>query len=254
MRIPLLFSLCALLLPLAAQAGAGLDPGVRQLIVTVAPGWNAPSGKLLALERTPEGTWTPKLGPIPVLLGKNGLAWGRGALGTGEAGLRKQERDARAPAGVFRIGTIYTYDAALPKGADYPFHTVTAADAWVDDPALPQYNRFVSVDSRNPPPWFEKEKMRHNDFAYRWLVEIRHNADPPVAGAGSAIFFHIRRGETRPTWGCTSMAEKDLVSLIRWLRADEQPCYALLPWQEYLRKWKAWELPSPETVQSIAPR
>ena len=254
MRFPSFFSLCALLLPLAAHGGAALDPGVRQLIVAVAPGWNASCAKLLALERTPSGTWTPALGPIPVLLGKNGLAWGRGALGSNERGLHKQERDARAPAGVFCVGTIYTYDAALPKGADYPFHTVTAADAWVDDPALPQYNRFVTVDPKNPPPWFEKEKMRHNDFAYRWLVEIRHNADPPVPGAGSAIFFHIRRGETRPTWGCTSMAEKDLVALIRWLRADEHPYYALLPWAEYGRKWKAWGLPNPETLESIAPK
>ncbi|MDD5349359.1 MAG: hypothetical protein PHQ12_04025 [Chthoniobacteraceae bacterium] len=258
MRFPLFVSLCALLSPLlppsAARAGAALDPEVRQLIVTVAPGWNAPSGKLLALERGPSGTWTPALGPIPVLLGKNGLAWGRGILGTHETGLHKQERDARAPAGVFRLGTIYTYDDALPKGADYPFHTVTTADAWVDDPALPQYNRFVTVNPQNPPPWFEKEKMRHNDFAYRWLVEIRHNADPPVPGAGSAIFFHIRRGATRPTWGCTSMAEKDLVSLIRWLRAAERPAYALLPWEEYRHKWAAWGLPSPETVASIAPK
>ena len=36
--------------------------------------------------------------------------------------------------------------------------------------------------------------MRSGDFAYHWLIEIRHNSDPPVPGAGSAIFFHIRRG------------------------------------------------------------
>ena len=57
--------------------------------------------------------------------------------------------------------------------------------------------------------------MRSGDFAYRWLVEIRHNADPPVPGYGSAIFFHIRRGPSRPSAGCTTMAEKNLVELIR---------------------------------------
>ena len=71
--------------------------------------------------------------------------------------------------------------------------------------------------------------MRHDDFAYRWLIEVRHNSDPPVAGDGSAIFFHIRRGVTRPTAGCTTMAEDDLVRVMKWLRANRKPCYALLP-------------------------
>ena len=53
-----------------------------------------------------------------MLYGKSGLAWGTGVLGNGEPGLRKTERDKRAPAGVFRIGTIYTYDRALPAGAN----------------------------------------------------------------------------------------------------------------------------------------
>jgi len=255
MRFPfvLLFSFCALV-PMAAPAADALDPSVRQLIVSVAPGWDATTGKLLALDRTPEGGWKPALGPLPVLFGKNGLAWGRGVLGTSEPGRHKVERDARAPAGVFRLGTIYTYDSALPRGADYPFHTVTTADAWVDDPTLPQYNRYVAVDLKNPPPWFEKQKMRHNDDAYRWLVEIRHNADPPVPGMGSAIFFHTRRGETRTTWGCTTMARENLVALIRWLRADAHPHYALLPWNEYQQKWKLWGLPDPETLRNIAPK
>ncbi|MEI6350522.1 MAG: L,D-transpeptidase family protein [Verrucomicrobiota bacterium] len=247
-----------LLLANGARAGGSASgavrPEVRQLLVGIAPDWDASTARLLGLERGADGVWKPTLGPIPVLLGKNGLAWGRGVLGTDEPGLHKAERDARAPAGVFQLGQIYTYDRTLPKGARYPFHTVTAADAWVDDPKLPDYNRFVTVDPKNPPPWFEKQKMRHNDFAYRWLVEVRHNADPPVAGMGSAIFFHIRRGETRPTWGCTSMAEPDLVSLIRWLRAEAQPHYALLPWDEYQRKWQAWGLPSPEAVGAIRPK
>src|SRR5438034_104609 len=83
------------------------------------------------------------------------------------------------------------------------------------------------------PDWNAKQKMRHNDFAYRWLVEIRHNSDPPVPGAGSAIFFHIRRGVDRPSAGCTTMAEPELVKLVSWLRASRRPCYVLLPAAEY---------------------
>ena len=90
--------------------------------------------------------------------------------------------------------------------------------------------------------------MRSGDFAYHWLIDIRHNADPPVPGAGSAIFFHIRRGENRPTTGCTTMAEPELVKIIAWLRATKQPCYALLPAAEYENKWRALNLPAADFV------
>jgi L,D-peptidoglycan transpeptidase YkuD (ErfK/YbiS/YcfS/YnhG family) len=218
----------------------------------VAADWDASTGKLQFFEKA-NGEWKASGPVIPVLYGKNGLVWGRGVYGTEEPGAHKQERDGRAPAGVFKIGTIYTYDPALPSGAKYPFHTVGAGDAWVDDITSANYNKFVTVDPTNPPPWFEKQKMRHGDFAYRWLVEIRHNSDPPVPNGGSAIFFHIRRGPTRKSAGCTTMAEDDLVKLIRWLRADKHPHYALLPRSEYEAKWKVWGLPSPQEAAAVMP-
>lgn len=253
-RATLPFVLCLLALIFFSTRGeghaAGLDASVQQLIVAVAPSWNSTTGKLQLFERDGKD-WKAVGEPWPVLYGPKGLAWGRGVYGTEEAGLRKVERDKRAPAGVFRIGKIYTYDSALPPGSDYPFHTVTKADAWVDDPSLPEYNRHVTVDLKNPPPWFEKQKMRHNDFAYRWLVEIRHNSDPPVSGEGSAIFFHQRRGPSRPSAGCTVMAQENLLHMIRWLRAERKPHYALLPKAEYAQKWKAWGLPSPERAAAL---
>jgi L,D-peptidoglycan transpeptidase YkuD (ErfK/YbiS/YcfS/YnhG family) len=251
MSIALRFSLLALTIVTSSAHAAGVPNDCTQLIVAVAPGWNSMAGKLARFEREPGGGWKLAGDFVPVLFGKSGLAWGRGIAGQDEAGLRKREHDGRAPAGIFRIGKIYTYDAALPAGADFPFHRVTAADAWLDDVASPDYNRFVTIaDPTHPPPWFAKEKMRRHDFAYRWLVEIRHNSDPPLPGAGSAIFFHIRRGETRPTAGCTTMAEHDLVTLITWLRSDRHPCYVLLPRAIYAEKMAAWNLPSLPSLTS----
>ena len=236
----------ALVFMLASSArAAGVPDDCSQLIVGIAPDWNSMRGHIQLFEQSGKSEWKPVGQSFPVLFGKNGLAWGSGLAGQGETGLRKEEHDGRAPAGVFHIGKIYTYDAQLPRSGDYPFHQVTTADAWVDDVKHPNYNRFVTIDDpANPPPWFQKAKMRHNDFAYRWLVEIRHNSDPPVPGAGSAIFFHIRRGIDRPTAGCTTMAEPDLVRMITWLRAARHPCYALLPSAVYEDKRKAWGLPS----------
>lgn len=224
--------------------------GCRQLIVSVAPDWNASSGLLQRFERA-DRSWKPAGEPWRVLYGRNGLAWGIGVRGQEQPGAKKVERDKRAPAGLFRLGKIYTYDTTLPAAADYPFRTVTTADAWIDDVKHPQYNQHVVVDPANRPAWFEKQKMRHNDFAYRWLIEIRHNSDPPAAGMGSAIFFHIRRGPQRPSAGCTTMAEADLIKLMRWLRADARPHYALLPKSEYARLWKEWGMPSPAEASAL---
>ena len=244
-----LMFLAAAALATSSGHAAGVPDDCTQLLVATAPNWSSTQGELRMFERTRGEEWVAKSEPIPVLFGKAGLAWGTGLAGQNENGPRKKERDKRAPAGVFRLGKIYTYDAQLPVGANYPFRQVTTADAWVDDPTLPDYNRFITIpDPSHPPPWFNKQEMRHNDFAYRWVIDIRHNSDPPVPGAGSAIFFHIRRGVTRATAGCTTMAEANLVRVIKWLRAAGHPCYALLPAREYGTKWQAWNLPAPTAV------
>ncbi len=244
------------LVALASGAASGREvvpPETTQLVVATAADWNADAGRMQLFERS-AGEWKAVSPAWTVLFGRAGLAWGRGLHppieGTAD-GPRKVERDRRAPAGLFRIGLIYTYDAALPAGADFPFHTVTAADAWVDDPKHPLYNRHVRVDPADPPGWFARQRMRLGDPPHRWLVEIRHNADPVVPGAGSAIFFHLWRGPARTSAGCTVMSQPDLLQLIRWLRADRHPCYLLLPQETYRRVWKAWGLPAPEPAAAL---
>ena len=248
-----MFRLLPLLLvvALATRAGA-IDAATTQLALSVAGGWNSSSGRMQLFERDGRG-WRAVAPPWRVLYGKNGLAWGRGEHSIPEASIApvKQEHDRRAPAGIFRIGKIYTYDTALPAGADYPFHTIGPNDAWIDDSTLPGYNRHVTVDPANPPPWFAKQRMRLDDPPHRWLVEIRHNADPPVAGAGSAIFFHIQRGADVRSSGCTVMPQADIRRLISWLREPAHPRYVLLPKEEYLARWKAWGLPSPAEAAGL---
>lgn len=235
--------------PVRAQTSApapALGADIRQLILSIAPEWSSSQGTLQCFERDATGNWVKVGVPVPVLYGKHGLAWGRGVRGGDEPGLHKREGDGRTPAGAFTLGTIYGNDAQLPDGADFPYHQVTAADAWPDDPKNSFYNQHVAVDIAHPPVWFLSQRMRTGDPAYRWRVEIRHNADPIEPGAGSATFFHIRRGDTRPTSGCTTMAESALRDLVVWLRAAAKPHYVLLPRTEYLRLWKPWGLPAPD--------
>ena len=228
------------------SAAEPLEADIRQLILSIAPAWSSSQGTLQRFERGAGGQWMKVGDSVPVLYGKHGLAWGRGVRGGEEPGLRKREGDGRTPAGAFTLGVIYGNDSHLPDGADFPYHQVTDVDAWPDDPKNPFYNQHVTVDAANSPAWFAAQRMRTGDPAYRWRVEIRHNADPIEPGAGSATFFHIRRGEARPTSGCTTMAEPALRDLVIWLRAAAKPLYVLLPRDDYTRLWKAWGLPPPD--------
>jgi L,D-peptidoglycan transpeptidase YkuD (ErfK/YbiS/YcfS/YnhG family) len=242
------FATGLLIVLVANVKAAGVPEDCTQLIVGIAPNSNSLRGDLRLFERTSGGEWASVAGPFPVLFGKNGVAWGTGLAGQNEPGLRKQERDGRAPAGVFEIGQVFGYAPHLPPGADYPYHQVTEADIWSDDPRSPNYNRHIVIDPKNKPDNYSHEKMRSGDFAYEWLVEIRHNSDPPVPGAGSAIFFHILRGVNRPSTGCTTMAKENLLKMITWLRANRHPCYALLSAAEYDKKWRSWNLPAPQAL------
>src|SRR5205085_9686628 len=101
----------------------GVPADCTQLIVAVAPDWNSMRAQMPLFERSNSGgKWQKAGAPFSVLLGKNAAAWGSGLAGQNEPGLHKKERDGPAPAGMCRIGKIYTYDAQLPPGADYPFH------------------------------------------------------------------------------------------------------------------------------------
>jgi L,D-peptidoglycan transpeptidase YkuD (ErfK/YbiS/YcfS/YnhG family) len=253
MFMSILRAICvATVLIMTSHARAdGVPKDCSQLIVAVAPDWNSMRGNMQLFERSNGGAWSAVAAPVPVLFGKSGLAWGSGLAGQSESGLHKKERDGRAPAGVFAIGKVFGYDAKLPSGGDYPYHQVTEADIWSDDPRSPNYNRHIVIDPKSPPDNYTHEKMRSGDFAYHWLVEIRHNSDPPVPGDGSAIFFHIRRGVNRATTGCTTMAEPELVKMISWFRASRHPCYVLLPAEEYEKKSQTWDLPAPEKTQLI---
>lgn len=232
---------------LAVPARAQLGRSVRQVIVSQAASWNANTATMQCYQRaSARDAWQPVFAKaVPVLLGKKGMAWGRGVFSPPANGVPlKIEKDWKAPAGVFQLGSLFGYAATPPGGARWPYTQVGPWDAYVDDSGSPYYNRHVRIDPRNGiPPWFEKQKMRLGDAAYKWMLEIRHNQQPAAPGYGSAIFFHVRRGPSIPSAGCTTMAEADLVRLIRWIDPTAAPHYVLLPKADYAALRAAWGLP-----------
>ncbi len=242
--------LCASIgLLIASPARAQVGDGVSQLIVARAATWDSSSATLQCFQRaSARDAWQPAFAkPWAVLLGRAGLAWGRGPFSLSREMLAghpiKVEKDWRAPAGLFRLGQLFGYADAPPQGSRWPYLQVGAYDAWIDDVNSPLYNRHVRVDPNNIPPWFEKARMRLGDSAYRWMLEIQHNSAPAEPGLGSAIFFHVRRGPTKPSAGCTTMALENLEAMIKWLNPRSSPHYVLLPEPEYQALRAPWRLP-----------
>ncbi len=219
----------------------------EQLLLSIAPDEKSTLGMMRGYSReSPSQPWKESFPCTAVIYGKNGIAWGRG-LHEPQTGLQKKEGDGRAPAGRFKIGFAMGYAKQLPVGnKNWPYHQVTERDAWIDNPSIPEhYNHLYTLNpNQTPPPWFESQRKRLGDFAYEWKILIEHNYQNPIPGEGSAIFFHIRRGETKPSFGCTVMEKAILEKLLCWLDPQSSSCdYVLLTETDYLRLKSDWQLP-----------
>lgn len=220
----------------------------RQLLLVVAPVWEGCIGQLQRYQRmSSAGEWQALGQVITVTLGKSGLAWGRGLHpSVSEAEPEKREGDGCSPAGVFSITALFgsaAPDSALALGAKLPYLSATDNLKAIDDPASAHYNRIVDQSTVARPDWVSCEDMLRRDQRYAVGAVVAHNAQPPVAGAGSCIFLHVREAPDRPTAGCTAMALDNMSQIAGWLDAAARPVLVQLPQAEYERWRDDWALP-----------
>jgi L,D-peptidoglycan transpeptidase YkuD (ErfK/YbiS/YcfS/YnhG family) len=202
----------------------------RQLIVVVAPDWDANHGTLALFDRAAGGTWQRRAGDVPVMLGRNGLAWG---VGLHPQAATKREGDGRSPAGVFELERIYGRDARAPS-SHFPYRQLRDGMEGIDDPHSRYYNRLVDAAQVRVRDWAHSEKVRPTNPMFRWCVEVRHNwAQRP--GLGSCIYLHIWKAPGVPTSGCTAMSEANLARLVGWLDARKRPLLVQMPKAELQR-------------------
>lgn len=216
-----------------------------QLLVVVSPDWDSQQGYLYLFEReTAQLDWKLVRDPIPVTLGKNGMAWGKGLhpLPLASSNL-KREGDGRSPAGIFSIGTAFGDCQHQSCAKKIPFLLITEDLECVDDPNSKYYNRLVHAASVDHPDWNSSEKMAEIGPLYALGFVVEHNHDPIVPGDGSAIFFHIWRTPEQGSAGCTTMEESDLKAIVEWLDAACQPRLVQLPLAEYEQRTIEWGLP-----------
>lgn len=232
---------------LSAAAQEQLQDATHVVAVSTAS-WNAPTGRLSVFTREGAG-WKRLHGPVEVNVGKKGLGWGRGVTlpPSGASAPVKKEGDARAPAGVFRIGQAMGYDAAPPSALKLPYRQVTKQVHCVDDAAHEDYNRIVELAEGEPGTWKSSEVMRRKDEQYRLIALVDHNGlledSAPQKGSGSCIFLHVRRAAGSPTVGCTSMAREELTAVLSLLPASGA-LLMQLPVKELAEAGKAWGLPT----------
>lgn len=155
--------------------------------------------------------------------GRVGRLRGRGldlacALGRGGTRTAKREGDGATPAGCWPVRRLRYRPGRLrpPTGGLRPL-ALRLRDGWCDDPGHPDYNRPVTL----PIP-ASAERMQRPDLLYDLLVELGHNDDPPIPGAGSAIFLHVARPGLRPTAGCIALPLHHLRRVVARLRPGDR--------------------------------
>jgi len=127
----------------------------------------------------------------------------------------KKEGDGKTPLGRWPLRQIY-YRAdrlTLPPLAPPPLAldciAITEDMGWCDDPDHPQYNQVVSL-----PFDASHEVLWRDDHAYDVVIPLGYNDDPPIAGEGSAIFFHLLHEGRDVTEGCVAIALDAMMAIL----------------------------------------
>lgn len=201
----------------------------EKLVVVLAQDWQSSQGKLYCMQKN-QDTWKV-VSHWAVMLGKNGMGWGRGiALPLETQGPEKKEGDGKSPAGLFALRRIlYGYDLSAPCQIVWPYQMLTTDCIGVDDPDSVYYNQILHKSKIKKIDWNSYEEMRRKDILYRWLLVVEHNTQNTIPGAGSCIFLHLSKDSSTPTAGCTAMKEEELLFLVEWLGKEENPLLLQLP-------------------------
>jgi D-alanyl-D-alanine dipeptidase len=240
MRTRLVLLLFPILAGCALFRGEPPLAATRQAVVVTSADWDATTATMQRSERASGGgRWQAVGEAVPVVLGRTGLAWGRGVHPERKDGPRKREGDGKSPAGIFRLGTAFGFEPAAATGL--PYIALKETTECVDDPSSPHYNRIVDAAAVEKVDWTSSEKMR-GIAVYRQGLVILHNV-PPARKGGSCVFMHLRSPQSKPTAGCTAMDDEAMTTLLRWLDAEAQPMLVQLPAEEYAMLRTEWELP-----------
>lgn len=138
------------------------------------------------------------------------------AIGRGGFLKDKKEGDGATPIGVYTLKRVFYRPDRLGRPMTrLPVQVLSEDDGWCDDPDDAAYNTLVKL-----PYDANHEVMWRDDAVYDVIVEISHNDNPPIPGAGSAVFIHIAKPDYAPTEGCVALAQPDLLEILKGTSTD----------------------------------
>jgi len=204
-----------------------------QLMVVTTDNWNSKTGTLQRYAKNPNistAAWIKVGKPVEIILGRNGLGWGKGLHTTPKnAKYIKKEGDGRAPAGLFTLGNGFGYQNL---NIDFPYATYKRTDHCVDDSSSKWYNKIID-STKVEKDYKSFEHMKLNNHLYKYGITVNHNPEQ-IKDAGSCIFMHIRSGNGKGTAGCTAMSEDKIMTILKWLKEEDKPLLLQLPKEEIL--------------------
>ena len=203
-----------------------------QLLMVTTSNWSTKDGTLQRYEKT-NNHWEKVGKSINIVLGRNGLGWGKGLHTTPHnAKYIKKEGDGKAPAGLFSLGNGFGYNKTKFQ-MNFPYASYKTTDHCVDDSNSQWYNQIIdSKTTEQDYKSFEHMKLRNN--LYKYGITVEHNPNK-IAQAGSCIFIHIKSKSGKGTAGCTAMREDEIVTVLKWLKGEEKPLLLQLPKVEMVK-------------------
>lgn len=202
----------------------GLPAGARQVVVVTASGSRADVDLLVRRG----STWTCARTNMSGRVGSNGV----------RTLAQRRSGDGTTPGGIFPLGSMTAPDGqtfqffgnGVNPGVQGPWRQVRAGDCWGATPNTADYNvlvRRTAGNCRAP-----DEYLPNFQGAYSRAALIGANMGPNRSGNGAgepalaaAIFLHRHsfdaNGNSRPTAGCVSLANDDLVYVLQQLRPGE---------------------------------
>jgi len=232
-----------LLLPAGAPAAASrpLPPyhpsrlahvgDAGQVVVVTSESWSSNRARLRAYQRSVDGSWRLRLGPVDARIGYNGFA----------PADRRRQSTSTTPAGTF--GIPWAFGTSADPGTSLEYRRVDANDWWPYDPRDPgTYN--VWQPRRGPAADWRRsgaEDLSSYGVQYRHAAVLDFNLpsglyraggewlarEPADTRRGGGIFLHVNGPGA--TAGCVSVPRAEMRRLLRWLAPGRQPVVVMGP-------------------------
>ena len=192
----------------------------QQIVLVVADNFNTSKAKLECFE---DGVKV--FDTIEVNIGKKGLGWGIGEIKLTQNSQHpiKHEGDKKAPAGVFKLTSLFGYAKSNTSAMFYQ-HTSKNLIC-VDDSNSKEYNKIIQMPKNKPKSF---EFMKREDSQYKLGIVVQHNKNG-IKQRGSCIFIHVQKAKNAGTAGCTSMKISDLKEIVSWLDIKKNPILIQIP-------------------------